>query len=276
MMTLASASTFFDRTTVTDLAGAVLFLCQVDPFDESKRDSGPAYRRIMSVKPGTVMPASRTVHLLGKTWAIGVMEPDGQAELHREKYVIHPVPLTLSVSTLSGYLSATVATTVRASAHWIKDTKQLETSSRTPPLYDVTMALGLPVEPLQVVWAPTEAYLTLSAHEQASGLLTLTSLLLDDNALGAVTVASRTYDPVAGGYVAGTSATQQALFVRWQSLFEYGSQMSERYQEGDVSIVLATGTSVNTSTTITRGAVTYQVLTVLDIAGAVVAHARRV
>lgn len=275
-MTLATASLYFDRTSVTDLAGTFLFHCQVDPFDDSKRDSGTAYRRIMSVEPGTLMPSNRTVRLMGRTWLVGGSEPDGMAELHREKFVIHPVDRPLNLSSLNEYLSGAYVQTLWASAHWVKDSKQLEVSSETPPVYDVTVAGGAAVAPHDVLWDGQGAFLVLSPHDVASGMLTLSSLALESQALKPVTVMSRVYDPVAGGYSSGATSSLQGLFVRWQSLFQYGSQTSERYQEGDVSIVLPSGSQISTSTALSSAGVNYQVLAVLDIAGTVVAHARRV
>ena len=54
----------------------------------------------------------------------------------------------------------------------------------------------------------------------------------------------------------------------------YGSQAAEKYQEGDVAIVLPTGTTATTNTLITLSGVIYQTLAVLDVAGAVVLHSR--
>lgn len=276
-MKLSSAAAYFDRTPAYDVTtGKVLFRGQIDPYDDSKRDANAAYRRVLSVRPGTAMPASRVVRMMDVVWIIGSMEPDGLLELHRQKYVLQRAPLAMNVSRLSGFLSSTVALTVRASSQWIKDAKQLEESSKMPQLYDLYMPEGTAVQVQDVVWSATEAYLVLALHNQASGIMSVHCLKLDQIAPVSATLATRTYNPVTGTYSVSAGSAVNALRVRWQSLFQYDSQMSDRYQEGDIAIVLPTGTSAGTSTLITLSGVTYQTLAVLSIAGAVVLHSRRV
>lgn len=276
-MKLSDAASFFDRTAVTvPETGKVLFMGQVDPYDDSKRDAAAAYRRILSVKPGTVMPVSRAVKLLGQVWLVGGMEPDGLDQLHREKYVIQRAPSQLKVSRLSGFLAGTIASTLWASAQWVKDAKQLEVSSQTPQLYDVALAAGSDIRVQDVLWATGVAYLVLAPHDQASGLMTANCLKLDQILPAVATLVTRTYSPTTGAYSNSAGSSANALRVRWQSLFAYGSQASDRYQEGDIAIVLPTGTVAATNTLVTLAAVAYQTLAVLDIAGAVVLHARAV
>jgi hypothetical protein len=274
-MKLTDAACYFDRTLATDpVTGKVLFKCQVDPFDDSKRDAAASYRRILSVKPGTKMPAHGVAFLLGHVWLIGAVEPDGMLELHREKYVIEMAAGQLKVANLNNFLAGTVMATVYASPAWVKDSKQLETSSDVAQLYDIAIPGGTTVLTHDVMWSNTEAYLVLSPRPAASGLPAINALKLDQIAPAPATISSRTYNPASGTYGAPVQTTVNALQVRWQSLFKYGSQMSERYQESDVSIVLPFGTGVSTSTQITMGGVNYQVLAVLDVSGAVVVHAR--
>lgn len=274
-MKLVDAASYFDLTEAIDPTTAkLLFKGQVDPFDDSRRDSSAAYRRVLSVRPGTVIPTSRSVRLLGQVWLVGGMEPDGLSELHREKYVIQRVAYQLKVSRLSGFLAGTVASTLWAAPNWVKDAKQLEVSSDTAQLFDVTLPDGSDVRVHDVLWSATEAYLVLAPHTQASGLMVANCLKLDQIAPVVASLVTRTYNPVTGAYSNSASSNINALRVRWQSLYAYGSQMSERYQEGDLAIVLPTGTAVGTGALITLAGVVYQTLAVLDISGAVVLHAR--
>ena len=276
-MKLADASSYFDRTPALDLTtGLGLFMGQIGNYDDSKRDASAAYRRVLSVRPGTVMPASMVVSMLNKVWMIGAMEPDGLEELYREKYVLQQASGQLNVSRLSGFLSSTVAGTYWASANWVKDAKQLEVSSETPQIFDITMPGAADVRVHDIVWTTGVAYLVLSPRQVASGYVQVNSLKLDQTAPVVASMTTRTYSPTTGTYTSAAPANVNALLVRWQSLFEYGSQTSERYQEGDAAIVLPSGTVVSTSTKITVSSVAYQVLSVLDLDGAVVLHARKV
>lgn len=274
-MKLSDASRYFDQIIAIDpITGMVLFTGQIDPFDESRRDSSTSYRRTLSVKPGTVMPASRTVRMLGRVWMIGAMEPDGMLELHREKYVIQHAPVQMKVSRLSEFLAGTVAATSFASANWVKDEKDLATTSTTPQVFDVTLPLGTDARAYDVLWGSGYAYLVLSPHDLASGLFNAHCLKLDHVLPEAATISTRTYSPTTGTYTASAPTAINALRVVWQNLFQYESQMSERYQEGDIAIALPTGTVATTSTLITIGGVTYQTLAVPAVSGAVVLHAR--
>lgn len=274
-MKLSDAASYFDRTPAYDTAtGKVLFLGQVAPFDDSRRDANAAYRRILSVRPGTAMPTSRAIRMMGVVWLIGDMEPDGLEELHREKYILQRAPAQVKVSRLSGFLAGTIASTVWASPQWIKDAKQLEVSSATPQIFDVSLPVGSDVQVRDILWDAAAAYLVLAPHVQASGILSANCVKLDQILPAVASLASRTYSPTLGTYSTSAGANVNALRVRWQSLFEYGSQAAERYQEGDIAVVLPTGTSTTTNTLITLAGVTYQTLAVLDLAGAVVLHSR--
>lgn len=274
MLTLAEASSYFDRTPVLDpTTGRTLFYGQMDVYDDSKRDSATAYRRILSVKPGTAMPAGRVVRILGHYWIVGDSEVDGLELLHREKYVLHPARCTLNISTLSGYLGATVATTSWADVSWIKDAKEEAVSSRAVPLFTIFLPKAAAVSEYSVLWDVDGAYLAQPVHPVASGIRDVNCLKLD-YAVVAATLATRTFNPVSGSYSASVNSTVNCLRVRWQSLYRYGSQGDAKFQEGDDSFVLPTGTAVATKDTLTLAGKTWNILSVETLGGAVVAHGR--
>lgn len=272
-MKLVDVASYFDRTPVTDpITGVQLFLAQIDNFDDARRDASAAYRRILSVRPGTIVPG--VIKLMNIVWLVGAMEPDGLEELHRQKYVIQRATDTLKVSSLSAFLAGTYASIHWSSPNWVKDAKQLETSSETPQIYDVALPSNASVAAQTILWATGSAYLVLAPHPVASGLILATCLKLEQSAPVVVNIQTRTYNPVTGTYSTPAGSSINALRVRWQSLFAYGSQASDRYQEGDVAIVLPTGTAATTNTLVTLLGATYQTLAVLNVAGAVVLHAR--
>lgn len=273
MLTLAQVSSYFDRTPAYDSTGStVLFYCQIEPFDDSRRDSSSAHRRILSVAPGTEMPADRVVRLFERNWLIGTSEVDGMEDMHRVKYVIAQAPRQMNLSSLGEYLAGISTQEVWAAAYWAKDVRQTETSSAYPQMYDVFTVV--PVQPRAVLWGGAEQFLVMSPRDMPSGFLSAHSLKLD-KAVETVEMESRAYDPVAGDYVLQTSNTTPALRVRWQSLFDYTSQMDERYQEGDVSVVLPPSAPVNTGSMLRFPDQTYQVTAVDTMSDAQVAHCRK-
>jgi hypothetical protein len=275
MLTLADASSYFDRTPILDAdTGATLFYGQVDPYQDAIRDSATAYRRILSVKPGTAIPTKRAVRIFGSTWLVGVSELDGHASAHREKYVLHPAPSTLAVTSLSGYVSGAAPVNNFGDMIWLKDGKEDASSSRAVPMLTAYLSSTAALAEYDVVKVGSQGYLAMPPHLQASGVLSATCSRLEYAPVDA-TLSTRTYDPVQGKYTATVNTTVKCLRVRWQTLFLYGSQGDAKYQEGDCSLVLPAGTVLATKDTLTLSGQTWSILAVEGLGGAVVAHARR-
>jgi hypothetical protein len=276
VLTLAQASSYFDRTPACDvLTGATLFLCQVDPFADSARDSATAYRRILSVKPGTAMPASRTLKIFGRVWVIGDSEIDGMSTMHREKYVLHPADYQFSYSTLSDYVSGVAGSTAWGSLEWFKDGKEDASSSRVVPMYSAYCSTSVPLSEFGVISVGSKGYLLSTPHLQASGMQTATCLQLEHSVVDA-TLSTRVYDPTQGKYTTSVTTTIKCQRVRWQSLYLYGSQGDAKYQEGDCSLVFPVGTTLATKDSVTLAGQVWNVLAVEIVGGAVVAHGRPV
>lgn len=273
-MTLTDASSYFDRTPILDATtGKVLFYGQVGPFDDSKRDAIGAYRRILSVAPGTSIPDNRTVRIFAQVWILGFKEIDGLGQAHREKYVLQPTNALANISTMSAFLAGTVGTTVYCDIEWLKDAKEEASSSRPVPTQTIYFADGAPVLEYSIVWTAAKAYLVESVRGAASGLLSATALALE-HAKVTATLASRAYDPVMGDFTAPSNSSVQCQRVRWQSLYRYDTQGTAKYQEGDASLVLPAGTVLDTADTLTLVGQVWRVMGVETIGGAVVAHAR--
>lgn len=274
MMRLQEASGYFDRTPIIDpYTGRTLFYGQVDPFDDSKRDSTTAYRRILSVAPGTDTPVRGVVSVLGSNWILGVREVDGLGEAHREKYVLHPATVKASISRLPGLLSGDTPTSAWADVAWFKDGREESVSSRQVPMYTAYLHPSTVLQEYDVISAGGRTFLVSNPHAHASGMLEATCVRLDSSVVGAV-MGSRAYDPVQGKYVSNVTTVVKCLQVRWQSLYLYRSQADTKFAEGDCALVLPSGTSISTKDTLTVGAVVWGVISVEPLAGAVVAHGR--
>lgn len=274
MMTLADASAFFDRTEVLDaFTGAALFYGQVDPYDESKRDAGSAYRRVMSVAPGTPMPAHRSVVIHGQTWLVGAGEVDGHATAHRAKYTLQAASPT-QVRTLAQLLAGAAVPQVYSGVEWFKDQKEVEASSQVSAQFLAYLADGTVVEKAQVITCAGRNYLVVGSRPTPSGFMVAVTAQLE-YPVTAVSVTGRVFDPVAGSAVDASTVTVQGMRVRWQTLFEYTHQRAERYQEGDDALVLPTATPVVAGTRIELGTEVWQVLDVSSVYGALAAHVRR-
>ena len=274
MMTLADASCYFARTPILDAdTGLTLFYGQVDPYDDAKRDSATAYRRVLSVKPGTVVPAGRAIKILGSVWVLGGSELDGQAEAHRQKYVLHPAPSKLSFSRMGVYVAGTTASMVWGDMVWMKDGREIASSSKMVPTYTLYAPVGSDIREYDVIRIGTTGYLVEAPHNQASGILSATCLKLE-YAPEVASLETRTYDPAQGKYTFSAITSVRCLRLRWQSLYLYGSQYEARYQEGDCTLVLPAGTVIATKDTLTLSSGAWNVVSVENLAGCVAVHGR--
>lgn len=273
MMTLADAASYFDRTPVLNPDNdAVLFYGQVDPYDDSKRDAGAAYRRILSVAPGTSVPGA--VCVLGQVWLVGNKETDGLEVAHRDKYVLQQAAVKVNISRLSDFLAGVATSTAWSAIEWLKDSKELEVSSDVATMYTVIVPPGTDLREHDVVWYTGRALLVQEPRTPPSDYLMATALNLQQVAPAAATVQTRTFDPAAGAFTLGASTAVQTLQVRWQSLYRYGSQADARFRAGDVTLVMPPAASVSTSDLITLGSETWRVLTVETLSQALVVHGR--
>lgn len=292
MMTLQAASAFFDRTEALDpYTGVKLFMCQIDPFDESKRDSSTSYRRVMSVADGTVIPEHRSIEALGVVWVVGDPEPDGMESIHRKKYVLVPTTGRLKISTLAEFLGGTHQHNVWASVSWARDDKSQKTTSAPAQMYDIFIGREAPTA--SILWSDTRAFLVNSWRPMPSGLGCAHSLMLEAGAEPA-TITTRTFNIATGGYQVVGQLNTQCLRVRWQNLFEYDAQTDRRFEEGDLSVVVPSsveigllgqliaseagvglGTVSKTTSQLEVSGTRYQVLEVNTRAGVKVLHCRR-
>jgi hypothetical protein len=276
MMKLADAAAYFDRTPVLNPDNGIrLFSGQLDPFDDSRRDAGAAYRRVLSVKPGTRLPTNRAVRIFDQVWIVGSKETDGLAGPTRDKYVLQRADQKITVYRLPGFLTSSSVASYWGGVEWFKDSKEIEVDSRLPQQCYVFMQLGAAVQERDVLTYAGAALLVLATHEQPSGYTVATALRLDQSVTGTASITQRIYMPGTGAFASAAPLSVACLQVRWQSLFEYGSQADERYQEGDCSLVLPVGTSITTRDRIDYGGVTWSVVATDTLAGALVAHARR-
>lgn len=277
MMTLAAASAYFDRTQVYDAySGAPLFLAQVDPYDDSKRDAMVAFRRILAVAPKISIPAHRALRIFGSVWVVsGEPMHDGLEEVHRAKYVIQMCDAALDIGSISEFLAGAPRVKAFGFPSWVKDAKAEAESSDVANLFEVVFAHGTTVRERDVIWRAGRALLALSVRQLASDFVAANALELEQMTPQDAVLQSRQYSPALGEYTLGTLVASKALRVRWQSLFRYDAQIDERFQEGDFTLALPAGVEVTTSTRIEFDGMSLGVMGVSAFDGGVAVHVRR-
>jgi hypothetical protein len=272
---LVDVSSFFDRTPVLDAdSGVQLFLAQLQNYDGSHRDNVTAYRRILSVAPGTVIPASRAVSALGKTWLVGRDSPDGQATAHRVKYVVQSAPAKASVYTAAAFLTGAGAASIWADLQWSADRKELAVSSRVPQEYTAFLPSTAAVGRHSFIVLGSQCLMVQSVAASPAGFLEAQGMLQGAAAASTAVITPRTYSSTTGAYTNGAPVTVACAIVRWQEFYEYAGQSDDKYQEGDAVLLLPSSASVAVSSAIVSGGTTWTVLSARVESGVLAVHGR--
>lgn len=262
-MRLAAAAKHFDKQVFTDAYGAATLKGQLDLYDDSKRDSAAAGRRILSVAPAVVMPARRVLRLGEYSWIVGKGSPDYyKSNMIRRKFTLHEADGLATVSTLSQYLAATGGLSAYAAAEWVKAAKEIDESS------DLTDVLGAIVASTEIlpdvgimelagkVYLLREPYLTSGGFQGA---------LLDEVKAPAKELGSfvgGVYEPVSDTSTTTTTAVNM-IRLSWQTHFKYLSQKTLTFQTGDdVLICLKSAVTPKANDKVTLADGIWQVLTV--------------
>lgn len=274
-MELVDVSTFFDRVVAADPAtGSELFRCQLMAYDESRRDSYSAHRRVISVSPDVTIPTSKAIQIYGEVWVVGSAHSDGWESRHRVKFALHKASGQAKIHRLAGFLSQTPTQTTYGDFQWVADRKELEVSSDTPQKFVAILPEGVDLQPYDVITLNGQALLLGSDASRVSGFTEGYGLLQKLSAPVQVSLVSRTYSPAAGRYTETATGAYPAMRVRWQELYAYEDQMAERYQEGDCTWVLPSSAPVNTNARIAHGAEHFNIMAVRDAYGCRIVHAR--
>ena len=171
-MKLRRVSRFFDRTAAYDPdTGAYLFRCQINNYDGSHRDAHAAYRRILSVAPGTALPASGTLRIFGENWLVAASMPmyDGLREIHRQRHVMQMSTGKVEMFSLPAYLAGEQPDKAWADVQWVVGTKEKDYSSDSPQIYDVYFPINHRLPPHRVLRHGGNVYLGQFQYDSAAG-----------------------------------------------------------------------------------------------------------
>lgn len=277
-MRLAAAAKFYDRQLFVDAYGAGGSVKgQLDLYDDGKRDSSAASRRILSVAPDVQITARRVLRLGDYVWIVGSGNPDYfRQEAIRHKYILHEADGLASIKTFGQYLADTAGISAYAASEWTKAAREIDESA---DLIDVAAAIlasteVLPDVGVMVLGAAT--YLLREPHPTSGGFQSATLEEIKAPARETGSFTGRTYDPVNDTW-AGTGTPISFLRLRWQAHFRYVSRSTLHYQAGDDVIVClktAATPKANDRVLLTDGL--YQVLTVQSDNDCWSCHVRRI
>lgn len=265
-MRLADAASYFDKTLCVDAtATGTTFYGQLDLFDESKRDGVTVSRRVLSVSPSVVIPASRVITVAGEQWIVGTHQADQFAGAAvRDKYILHRALGVATVKTFGQALS-TGGTDTYAGKLWVKDFKEPEQSSGLEGFFNVYLPQGTTVAVGNLILLGARLHSVRNSFLSAAGFLIAESNELPSDAVVSASYAAIVYVPSTDAETL-TSTAVSLLRMRFQDHFVNLSASAPKPQPGDFmgfvrKAVIATAAA---GAKVTIGSTVYRVVTVSD------------
>ena len=240
-MKLSSAASHFNNTICTDAyTGQYLFAGQFALFDDTKRDSEPGGRRVLSLDPLYTPPLRRVIEAQGARYILGDASPDSfRGSVIRVGYVAHEAIDNAHVRTLAQASLGQQGVTMYVGRTWVKNMAYTDQDSKLAQQIHVHAASSeAAIEPLRLVTVGTAHYLIRQVTVGTTGLAVAQCDEMPGPVLESAQVISGTYDPITDS-VQGVSTGVGVVRVRWQSLFEYTYDGTATFGAGDAQFVIA-------------------------------------
>lgn len=241
-MNLHQAAKFFDKLVCADAYNPDnTFVGQLDLYDDSKRDGVTVERRVLSVAPDVVMPERGVISFEGTYWIVGQKNIDSfMGKAIRHKYIIHNASGLGQLQTVKQLLT-TGGVLAYAAAIWVKDNKEVETSSKMYSFMNTFFANDEPVEVGKVLTLGPHRYRIKNVYPAASGVqVGEASIMPPANTVSVnySATAGQAYDPATDSYGAPVPATFNALWERFQDSYNYESASAPKFVNGDLLLVV--------------------------------------
>lgn len=265
-MKLTSAAKYFDKLAVIDAySDEQAMLGQMDLYDDSQRDGLTTVRRILSVAPGLDMPSRHAVKLGSDVYLVSHLPAYDyfQSSPIRSKFIVHRADGLAEIVTVLQELTNVNGTAAYAALLWLKGGKEVDESSEMTNILTAYFAKGESVQVGDLVYLDGAWYFVKDSYITASGFQAATIDQLDMPNFEMVGYGARTYNPVTDAYSV-VSTNVKALYMRWQSKFEYMSPATAKYVEGD-DVVLVAAAAVVAPKTGDRVTLSFGVREVVDV-----------
>lgn len=239
-MKLSGAANAFNRALCRDAYTSVpLFRCQLGLYDDNKRDSETAERRVISLSPSAVIPARRVINVLGLRVIIGHANPDifGNSPV-RVGYVAQEANHLARIRSLSQVCLDQEGTHAYAGSAWVKNAAFTEQGSHLAPQFHIHFAQGEPVTENCVVTLGGHQHVVRAVNNGAGGTLVALCEEMPEPSVEAAGIKVGAFNSVTSTFV-GTIVHGRVVRLRWQSMFKYGSNMSPAFGPDDIQVAIA-------------------------------------
>lgn len=239
-MRLQAVARAFDKTECRDAySGDLLFLGQFGLYDDTKRDSEAAERRILSLGPDVELPQRLVIYAADRSWIVGHGNPDTyRGKVIRVGYVVHEATALAKIYTLAQFAGNTTGVEAYAGRAWFKDLGFSEQSSNLAPQYHIHFARNEQVQPGYVIDFDGEFHIVRSYNRGAAGTLIAHAEQMLGTVVESANVSGTAYDPVTESWT-GSLTGVRMIRMRWQSLFEYHNTVGPRFGPEDIQLAVA-------------------------------------
>lgn len=239
-MRLQAAANFANKTPCLDAySGELLFHGQFSLYDDTKRDSEAAERRVLSVDPDATLPDRYVVEAAGSRWIIGHSNPDTfKGRVIRMGYVAHEATALSTIRTLDEFCTNAVGAQAYAGRAWIKNLGFSEQSSNLASQYHIHYARNESVGEGDVLTFDGEHHVVRSTVRGAAGTLICLSEHMEEPVVETGSISATSWDPVTETW-SGASANVRMIRMRWQSLFQYRSNQAPSFGPEDIQLAVS-------------------------------------
>ena len=261
---------------------------QLDLFDDTRRDGLTVLRRIFEVAPCGLMPDDGVITFHDTQWLVGAKHPDSfKGDVIREKYVLHKAEGLAQVYTFTEILGEhdyvvrppnplpptdpEFGFEAYASRVWTKASAEIEESSDKFNQLQVFFSRSEELKENLIIRLSGHLHIVMVVYDTAAGHRVANVEELDATGVEEATYKTTVMDPVTEAKTTVNTAIPY-LALRWQSAYEYFSQMSQTFKRGDMQIV--TDTQLVNGDDLELQGVTWKVLASVPFAGEYLNHMR--
>jgi len=242
-MDLHQAASAFDHLAlVDDVSGLIIGKCQVDLFDDSKREGLSASRRIVSMSPDVAakVPGHSKVRIDGQLWLLATPHHDYWfTQRVRTKFVAIALATTLRVATAANLLAGQPGQAVPCDVVWNKNDRREAVGDGSYPVYTAYFSPEDTPEVLHYAVMGTDYFRVRAAYVSPSGAHAAELVPLPYGGVKVVQYQGKasTFDPVHGKHVAPPAADKPALVADWFDVYRIAAAGQEG-KRGDLSVTM--------------------------------------
>lgn len=237
-MNLAAVARRFDRTSMWDAYNGkkLAATCQVTAWDSPRRDGLTTVRRTLYTAYGSQLPPRRAVLIGGEAWIVAedpAHDTFGK-DVTRVGHIAQQAHMG-KVGNTAQVLEDTSAE-VYLSRVWVKDVKDISTTSEAQGQYYIYFVRGEPVKPGSFLWAGGLWHLCRNVISGTAGLMIAECNELEPDCVVQVEVQEKgVWDPVTETYAPTVPTTLRGILTTWKDDYALEMPSAEKRAGGRYS-----------------------------------------